>query len=150
VTSRKIRVQAGFTLVELLIVVAIVAILANIALPTYSDYITRSKLSEAQSYLSAMRTKVEQYYLDQRTYVGACAAGTVAPLPTAAEVKYFTYSCPSLTATTYTVQATGVSAQGTGGFSFSINELNAKATTAVPAGWTANGSCWVTKKDGSC
>lgn len=144
------RAQSGFTLIELLIVVAIAGIIARIAIPAYTDYITRSKLSEAQSYLAAMRTKLEQYFLDQRTYVGACATNTVAPLPTSTEVKYFTYSCPTLTATTFTVQADGISGQGTGGFTFTINQLNAKATTAVPSGWTANASCWVTKKGGSC
>lgn len=144
------RFQTGFTLIELMIVVAIMAIIARIAVPAYNDYITRSKLSEAQSFLSAMRTKLEQYFLDQRTYVGACAANTVAPLPTSTEVKYFTYTCPTLTATTFVVQAAGISGQGTGGFTFTIDQLNAKATTAVPTGWTTNSTCWVTKKGGAC
>jgi type IV pilus assembly protein PilE len=94
-----------------------------------------------------MRSKLETFFLDNRTYVGACAANTVAPLPVG---KYFTYTCPTLTATTYTVQATGVAAEGMGGFAFTINQANLRATTAVPAGWTANATCWVTKKGGTC
>ncbi len=137
----------GFTLIELMIVIAIVAVLAAVALPAYQDYVLRGKLSEAYGELAAMRTKLESYYLDNRTYVGACATGTVAPLPAG---KYFTYSCPTLTATTYTVQADGIVAQGTGGFTFTINQANVRATTSVPAGWTANASCWVTKKGGQC
>jgi len=137
----------GFTLIELMIVVAIVAIVGVVALPAYQDYVLRGKLSEAYGELATMRTKLESYYLDNRTYVGACAAGTVAPLPAG---KYFAYSCPVLTANTYTVQADGVAAQGTGGFTFTINQSNGRATTAVPAGWTANATCWVTRKGGQC
>ena len=77
------RSATGFTLIEVMITVAIIAILAAVAIPSYTDYITRSKIQEATSSLLAMRTKMEQYFQDQRTYVGACAANTVAPLPAA-------------------------------------------------------------------
>lgn len=140
-------VVRGFTLIEMMIVVAIVAILASVALPAYTEHVMRGKLAEAQGELSSMRSKLETFFLDNRTYVGACAANTVAPLPVG---KYFTYTCPTLTATTYTVQATGVAAEGMGGFAFTINQANLRATTAVPAGWTANATCWVTKKGGTC
>jgi type IV pilus assembly protein PilE len=140
-------VVRGFTLIEMMIVVTIVAILAAVALPAYTEHVTRGKLAEAQGELSAMRSKLETFFLDNRTYVGACVANTVAPLPVG---KYFTYTCPTLTANTYTVQAAGVAAEGTGGFTFTINQANVRATTAVPASWTANATCWVTKKGGTC
>lgn len=139
---------AGFTLVELMIVVAIVGILASIAVPAYTEYVQRGKISEATSQLATMAVKLEQYFQDNRTYAGACAAGTTAPLPTGTE--YFTYSCPALTANTFTVQADGVAAKGMGGFTYTIAPNNAKATTSVPAGWTTSTTCWVTRKDGSC
>lgn len=138
----------GFTLIELLITVAIVGILAAVALPAYRDYVTRSKLTEAYSQLADMRVKLEQYFQDNRTYVGACATGTTAPLPTG--TRYFAYACSNLSATTFTVTATGVTAQGTGGFTFTIDQNNAQATTGVPTGWTSNANCWVRSKDGSC
>lgn len=144
------RLQSGFSLIELMIVVVIAGILAKVALPAYTDYMTQSKLSEAHAQLAALRVKLEQYFLDNRTYIGACATNTVAPLPAATDIKYFTYTCPTLTATTYTAQATGVSAQGTGGFTFTVDQSNNRATTAVPAGWTANASCWITRRGGTC
>lgn len=137
---------AGFTLVELMIVVAIVAILASIGYPAYTDYVTRSKISEAVANLSDMRTKMEQFFLDNRTYSGACAAGTVAPLPTNA--KYFSYACSNLSGTTYTVTATGTGSMT--GFTYTIDQANTRSTVAVPTGWTAAGTCWTLKKDGSC
>jgi type IV pilus assembly protein PilE len=145
----------GFTIIELMVVVVIISILAAVALPAYTDYITRSKIQEATSTLLSQRVKMEQFFQDQRTYVGACAAGTVAPLPSG--LKYFTISCTNLSATTYTVTATGGCATCTQpdasmtGFRFTINEANARQTAAVPAGWTLPASnCWVMKKGGAC
>jgi len=146
------KLQRGFTLIELMIVVAIIGILSAVAIPAYGDYVLRGKLVEASSELSAMRVRLEQYFQDQRSYEGACTAGTVAPLPTG---KYFTYTC-TLAPTTFVVTATGVAAQGTGGFVYTINQNNVKATTitagsaAASKGWTGNATCWVTKKGGAC
>lgn len=56
------RSQSGFTLIELMIVVAIVGILASIAIPAYSDYTVRAKVTEAVSAAGAIKTSVADYY----------------------------------------------------------------------------------------
>jgi len=139
----------GFTLIELLITIAIVGILASIAVPAYSSYITRGKITEAISGLGEMKVKMEQYFQDNRTYVGACAAGTVAPVPTGDRAKYFTFGCSGLSASQYTVTATGYGSMN--GFIYTVDQNNTRTTTGMPAGWpTPPIACWVQKQDGSC
>ena len=142
------RRHHGFTLIEVMIVTAIVAILAAIAIPSYSDYILRSRLTEGVSGMAGMRVKMEQYFQDSRSYAGtpaACTTASIAPLPTA---DNFTFTCSNLTGTTYTVTATGTGPMA--GFIYTVDQSNTRATTGVPSGWS-NGACgWVLKKDGSC
>jgi len=150
----------GFTLIELMITVAIIAVLAAIAVPNYTDYVKRGKLQEATSTLLAMRIKMEQYFQDNRFYappVGSpvlapCTAGSSVPIPA---LKYFNITCPALTATTYTIQADGTDPTLVG-ITFTINEGNVRATTVTAgspmdqAGYTANANCWTIRKGGQC
>ena len=148
------RRQHGFTLIEVMITVAIVAILAAIALPSYSEYVRRSRITEAVSGLSDMRVKMEQYFQDFRSWAPLapapqpCTAGTVAPLPTAAN---FTFACdPPPGANTYRVVATGNGSMTD--FSYSVDQANNRMTLGLPAGWTtpSPNNCWALKRDGSC
>lgn len=134
--------NSGFTLIELMITVAIVGILASIAIPSYSDYVRRGKVAEATSTLADLRVKMEQYFQDNRTYAGSthCAP--------AAGAKYFTYACSvAAAATVYTITATGVAAQGMSGYSYTINQNNVK-TSVVLGGVGA--TCWILTKGESC
>lgn len=139
------RPQEGFTLIEVMIVVVIVAILMAVAIPNYTAYVTRSKITEATTTLSDMRVKMEQYFQDNRKYTGACTAGTIAPLPD--DTANFKFTCPVLTANTFTLQADGKGSMT--GFTYTLDQNNAK-TSSGPTGWTASTTCWIQKKDGSC
>ncbi|TXS96315.1 pilin [Parahaliea maris] len=57
------RVQQGFTLIELMIVIAIVGILAAIALPAYQDYTVRAKMSEPMAKLAESKTTIAEYFV---------------------------------------------------------------------------------------
>jgi type IV pilus assembly protein PilE len=142
-----VDVAHGFTMIEVLIVVAIVAVLVAIALPSYSDHVRRGKIVEATSGLSDARQRAEQWFMDNRTYVGGCVAAVAAVQPT---VRAFTLSCPAETLATYTIQADGNVADGMAGFRYTINEANVKSTAAAPTGWGKSATCWTTRKDGSC
>ncbi len=136
--------EKGFSLIELMIAVVMVAILAAIAMPAYTDYVLRGKISEAFNNLSAMRVEAEQYFQDNRTYVAF-------PCTSPGGNQYFTYSCSGVAASTYTIRADGVAARGTSGFAYTINQLNARVTVTVGSDWSGDGStCWVVKKGGAC
>lgn len=141
------KASLGFTLIELMIVVSIVAILAGIALPSYNDYIKRSRIAEMTSTLSDMRVKMEQYFQDNRGYTGACTAGTVAPPP--ANTSFFQFACNIPDANTYTVTATGIGSMV--GFQYTIDQANTRRTVTVGSGWGGGGStCWVLSRGGNC
>lgn len=137
--------QRGFTLVELMIVVAIIGILASIAVPSYNDYVTKASLAEAFSDMANTRIRMEQYFQDNRTYIGADAAGG----PCAGTAgKNFDTACSGLTGTAYLITATGKAKAA--GFAFTVNQRNDRATTAGASGWGTNSTCWVSKKGGGC
>ena len=133
----------GFTLIELMIVVAIVGILSSIALPAYTDYIRRSKISEGTAALSDLRVRIEQYYQDTRSYVSSGTTCGVA-MPTQ---QFFTRTCTG-SATTYTLTATGVSGTEVSGFVYTLNQQNTRATTGGSYGTST--TCWVGKRGGGC
>jgi type IV pilus assembly protein PilE len=146
------RTQHGFTLIELMITVAIIAILSAIAIPQYSEYVMRSRITEATMTLSDQRLKMERYFQDNRSFSpgggipAACSANTVAPPP--GPTAHFTFTCVVLSANTYLVTATGFGPML--GFVYTVNDANVRVTTGVPAGWTLAPACWALKKDGSC
>jgi type IV pilus assembly protein PilE len=142
------RAARGFTMIELMMTVAVIAILAAIALPNYTEYIQRSKIIEATNKLAEHRVRMEQYFQDNRTYASAGTTCGVADPAYAAGKDAFKVACTGASATTYTVTATG---QGTmNGFVFTIDQSNARKTTGVPTKWSKNDTCWVVRKSGAC
>lgn len=148
---RCVPCEAGFTLIELMITVAAIAILAAVALPAYSDYVVRGKLVDATNGLSALRARMEQHFQDDRSYLKVnsetpCATTELAKVAT----SNFTFSCSNLTDGTYTATATGVG--GLADFSYTIDQDGAMVTTGLKSGWgtTPISGCWVTRKGGTC
>jgi type IV pilus assembly protein PilE len=133
------RAANGFTLIEMMITVAIIGILTAVALPQYRDYVTRARLVEAFSALAAVQPAAEQYWSNQRTFVGFDR------LP--GDTTNFTYALAA-TIPAYTVTATGIGKAA--GFVYTVNQSGARATTAAPAGWGTSTTCWVDHKGGAC
>jgi type IV pilus assembly protein PilE len=139
-SNRSTRAK-GFTLIELMIVVAIVAILASVAYPSYVQYIVRSNRAAAEGYMLEVSGLQQRYLLDARSYaadmatLGATAPTTVSP--------NYTITTTAPTATTFLVTATPVS-----GSSQATRDTNCGTLTIDQAGAkTASGSggadkCW--------
>ena len=149
--------QQGFSLIELMIAIVIVGIITAVALPSYRDYVTRSRVPEATAGLGDIRVRMEQFFQDNRTYPTACVAAPSVPGSTELQVplgQNFDFTCVGLAASTYTVRADGKGAMA--GFRFTVDQFNGQTSIltgqAATNGWTAHtpNNCWVTKKGGYC
>jgi len=133
---------SGFTLIELMVTVAIVGILAAVALPSYSAYVMRSRVPPALDGLSAYSTRMEQRFQDSGNYANAAACGVA--LPTAAN---FAITCALSNGTQgFTATATGNGAMA--GYTYTIDHNGNRNTTAHPKGVPPT-ACW-SMKGGTC
>jgi len=138
------RTVRGFTLIELMIVVAIVAILASVALPNYNAYVMRGKITEATAGLAGKRVQMEQFFQDNRTYVGAPACNNDTTTS-----RYFDFSCAgAATAVAYVLQADGKASMAN--FLYTIDQAGARTSVITEPGWAGNGTCWAVRKGGEC
>jgi len=140
--------QRGFTLVELVIAVAVIGILAAIAVPAYTAYVQRGKIAAALGDLGAVRVRLEQYYQDNRDY-GSTATGCGVPMPAPTG---FTLSCnwgPGGTSQGFLVTATGQASAGMGGFVYTVNQADEQKTVQF-GGETVDAACWIKKKGETC
>jgi type IV pilus assembly protein PilE len=132
--------QKGFTLIELMIGVAIVGILVGVALPSYSAYTKRARVPAALEGLNAYFTRMEQRFQDVGNYGTGSTCGIALP----ANPPGFAYSCTT-TGQTFTLTATG--SGNMAGYTYTINQLGARVTVAHPKGAVA--TCWSTR-GGTC
>jgi type IV pilus assembly protein PilE len=138
----------GFTLIELMITLVVVAILAAIAVPSYTQYVRRGKITEATSGLSELRLRAEKFFADNRTYQNADESD-VGFTKTITNARYFGFNCAAPSKTTFTCTATGTGDMA--GFSYTINQSNTRGSTFTGlTGWNNSTTCWVTKKGESC
>jgi type IV pilus assembly protein PilE len=144
--------QIGFTLIEVMVTVAILAILSAIAIPIYTNYVARSEVQNGVQGLALARTRMEQYFLDNRTYVNSdddCGA----TMPTTDDNPKFEISCePDNRGTTYLITAAGLDNTSMEGVVYTINQLNARTSNITKAGWDTGGSqpCWITRPGETC
>ena len=143
----------GFTLIELMITVAVIAILAAIAIPAYGDYVRRSKITEAASSLSDMRNRLEQYFLDNRQFPTNCIPAAAGPAPAGSIYLPGGHSISRLPVPFRPRQHTRSPRPESRRKAWAIrlhdNEANTRGTASLPSGWSGAGSsCWVTSKRG--
>jgi len=131
------RKQAfGFTLIELMIVVAIIGILASIAYPSYTQYVLRANRAEAKAVLTETAQFMERYFTTNGTYVGGALLSNVSPKgASGSAIKYNISFSAGPTATAFTLQAapSGVQANDSCG---TLTLSNTGAQTPTTAG------CW--------
>jgi type IV pilus assembly protein PilA len=128
------QVQKGFTLIELMIVVAIIGILAAIAVPAYSQYLRKAKFTEVTQGTAAVKAAVELCAQDTGGIATCTAASNGIPADLAAFGKYGA----SLTVAGGVITATAVNANGLTGETYTLTPVYS-ATTGTS--WTVGGTC---------
>ena len=130
--------QAGFTLIELMIVVVVVGILTSIAVPAYTDHIVRGKIAQGVGALSEAKVRMEQVFNSERTYDCTLKFDPIF------QDTPFDVAVSNCTSTTFTMTATGKSANGMSGYTYTINPSGDK-TSKTPT-VAASQSCWLLSK----
>lgn len=103
---------SGFTLVELIVVMAVVAILAAIAIPSYSQYVLRNNRAQAQVVMSQVASLQQQYLLNRRQYGSLADLGATVPADVAAHYNVTVATdLPAVGSPTFTLTATPIGGQ---------------------------------------
>jgi type IV pilus assembly protein PilE len=152
----------GFTLIELMIAIVVVGILTAVAYPLYTDFVRRSRITDATSQLNDLRIRMEQAFQDRRRFDdggGNCAIDAQMPVYNAARDN-FQFTCVFAAGVLggYTLLAVGNAALGMSGFSYNLvvnpaTGAMTRSTVSVYASWLplpAPNTCWQTRSGGKC
>jgi type IV pilus assembly protein PilE len=132
---------SGFTLIELMVAVAIVALIVSFALPAYQEYVRQGKIADVTSSLVEYRIRMEQHFQDNRAYDANMANLPQLPVSIDFDFAFSVGPGPEV----YEITATGKGAMA--GFSYSVDQANARRSVA----WgTAGATCWILKDGQTC
>jgi len=132
----------GFSLIELMIVVVIVAILAAIAVPAYNDSVNKARRSDAQSALLGFAQAMERWNTNRNTYIGAGDTDVGTDVDAIGDTKFYNLRITAATATAYTLQAQPIGAMAGDGI-FQITNTGLKS-------WDKNNDGDFVDTDESC
>lgn len=137
--------QKGFTLIELMITVAIIGILAAIAIPNYNAYVRKARMTDAFNQLSTYALRLEQNFQNNATYVSS--GTTCSPAVSSLSSSDFAFTCTG-SATDFTATATGTGKMLN--YIFTIDAAGTRRTTRFGGSsnlataltcWSTSGSC---------
>jgi type IV pilus assembly protein PilE len=138
--------ERGFTLIELMITVAIIGILAAVAFPSYTEYVLRTRRATAAGCMMELSQWMERRYTTVLTYAGSTLPTTSCQTDLSSAYTFSISATPALTASTYQLQAapTGPQASDTGCGTLTLNQQGVKGilVNGVAGTTTAATSCW--------
>ena len=138
----------GFSLIELMIALAVAAIIAAVTVPAYQDHMLRARIPDATSTMSALALRLEQHYQDHREY-GTTANGCAVAMPTH---QFFTFQCVAENGgQSFLLTASGQGSGRISEFTFTLDQNGNARTTKLPEAWgTTPATCWITKRNATC
>ncbi len=150
-----ISYKRGFTLIEMMVVLSIMAILASFVYPAYSDYVIRAKAVESFTEIEKMQSKIKQYYLDNNTLNGCCSDNF------STQNKNFNITINlgvnAIENNTEDFQiiltSKKLNSNGQPELSYKLTNNGGEylyETLSLPNNWVMNNNCWVYNRQGDC